>query len=395
VILAFGAANLLLIRAVFAWIDRWLAQRKTREIMGVLFFLMIICFQLIGPLMRRFGGHSVQLPAYVMNAVAIQRFLPAGLTAEALARALHGDWLLAAGALGLLVVYASLFLLILNTRMHAQYAGENLGEGAPRERQTVAGAELQAGWSLPGFAGPRGAMVEKEVRYLLRSGQTLFTLLMPAVVLLIFRVSANPARPRSAAIGPAFAFPFGVGYMLLLLSNLIYNNFADESVGIQFYFLAPVRIKDVLLTKNIVHGGIMALEIALVWAATSFFYRPPSLILFTVTIAALLCAVPLNFSVGNILSIYSPKKHDFGKFGRQRASGTNVLVSLGVLIVIGGIVAVTILLSHFLGGLWVAAAIFVGLAVVSFAIYRVVLDKANDLALRRREELIGEIAKSG
>ena len=50
VLLAFALVNLVLARMLFAWLERWLAQRRTREIMGILFFLFILSFQLIGPL---------------------------------------------------------------------------------------------------------------------------------------------------------------------------------------------------------------------------------------------------------------------------------------------------------------------------------------------------------
>jgi ABC-2 type transport system permease protein len=393
VIAAFGAANLLLVRSVFAWIDRWLAQRKTREIMGVLFFVAIICFQMIGPLIARFSRRHVALPSYLVQAVMIQRFLPAGLAAEAIGRALHGQWSIAAGSLFLLAAYAFAFLLILHVRMRAQYTGENLGEGIPRERQAAPAAGSRAGWALPGFSGPVAALVEKEVRYLMRSGQTLFTLVMPVVILVLFRVSGNPGRGHGVFGNAGFAFPFGAGYMLLLLSNLIYNNFAGDGAGIQFYFMSPVRIQDVILAKNIVHAGILVFEMAFIWIATRILYQPPKITLMAVTTAAILFAAPLDFSVGNILSIYSPKKYDFGKFGRQRASGTTVLVSLGVLLAIASVVAATILASRYLGGMWVAAGIFAVLAIVSFTVYRIVLQRTNEFALRRREELIGEISK--
>ena len=35
----------------FAWLERWLAQRRTREILGVVFILVMLSFQLIGPIM--------------------------------------------------------------------------------------------------------------------------------------------------------------------------------------------------------------------------------------------------------------------------------------------------------------------------------------------------------
>jgi len=34
----FAFFNILLVRAIFAWVDRWLAQRRTREIVSALFF---------------------------------------------------------------------------------------------------------------------------------------------------------------------------------------------------------------------------------------------------------------------------------------------------------------------------------------------------------------------
>src|SRR5579872_712331 len=55
VLLAFAAFNLLFMQMIFAWVERWLAQRRTREIMGILFILLMLSFQLIGPLTGHFG----------------------------------------------------------------------------------------------------------------------------------------------------------------------------------------------------------------------------------------------------------------------------------------------------------------------------------------------------
>ncbi len=41
VLLAFALVNLLIMQMVFAWVERWLARRRTREILGVLFILVI------------------------------------------------------------------------------------------------------------------------------------------------------------------------------------------------------------------------------------------------------------------------------------------------------------------------------------------------------------------
>jgi ABC-2 type transport system permease protein len=42
----FALFNVLLVRAVLAWLDRWLAQRKTREIVSGLFLLLMLSLQL-------------------------------------------------------------------------------------------------------------------------------------------------------------------------------------------------------------------------------------------------------------------------------------------------------------------------------------------------------------
>src|SRR5258708_13167495 len=52
VLLMFAAFNLLLMQMVFAWVERWLAQRRTREIMGILFVLLMFSFHLFGPVLH-------------------------------------------------------------------------------------------------------------------------------------------------------------------------------------------------------------------------------------------------------------------------------------------------------------------------------------------------------
>src|ERR1700751_4638397 len=59
-LVTFALFNLVLMQMVFAWLERWLAQRRTREIMGVLFILIMLSFQLIGPIMEHMnrGQHE-------------------------------------------------------------------------------------------------------------------------------------------------------------------------------------------------------------------------------------------------------------------------------------------------------------------------------------------------
>src|SRR6202162_4520699 len=94
VLLTFALFNLVLMQAVFAWLERWLAQRRTREIMGVLFVLAMLSFQLIGPLMGRIGGAPhPEIGRAVEIGTQVQAVMPPGLAANAIARTSHAEML--------------------------------------------------------------------------------------------------------------------------------------------------------------------------------------------------------------------------------------------------------------------------------------------------------------
>lgn len=112
------------------------------------------------------------------------------------------------------------------------------------------------------------------------------------------------------------------------------------------------------------------------------------------TTAGLLFAAPLNFTAGNLLSIYSPKKRDFSTFGRQNVSQTTVLASLGLQIVIVGIGAGVFLIARLYNNLWIATLIFLVLAAISIPLYLLVLRRIDGIALQRRETLLAELCRA-
>ena len=395
VLLVFAAFNLLLMQMVFAWVERWLAQRRTREIMGILFVLLMLSLQMIGPVMQHFGGHAhPEVRRFIEILAPIQGTLPPGLAADAIAQVSHDQFmagfssLLLLGALALAVGY------LLHLRLRAQFRGENLSEaGVRRGLEKVQGQSL--GWDLPGFSQAVAAVFEKEVRYLARSGPMLLTLVMPIFVLVIFRLGPlSSARGAGFSRVPGMAFPGAAGYALLMLTNLVYNNFGGDAGGIQFFYASPVRFSQIVLAKNLTHASILMFDTALAWLAATLLYSRPTLDVTVATLAGLLFAAPVNFTVGNLLSLYSPKKLDFSTFGRQRASQMTVLVSLGVQIVVVGLGVSAFAIAGHYGNLWIATLVFLGLAVISFSIYGVTLRRIDHIALERRETLISELCRA-
>jgi ABC-2 type transport system permease protein len=107
-VLIFALLNILLARMIFVWVERWLAQRRTRELMGILFFVMIISFQLINPLVIRFGRQAGSaIKSSSQEVLPVLRFLPPGLAADSIASASQGEILRSVGDVALQCVYAS------------------------------------------------------------------------------------------------------------------------------------------------------------------------------------------------------------------------------------------------------------------------------------------------
>ncbi len=397
VMLVFAVLNILLGRMIYAWIERWLAQRRTRELLGIVFFLFIISFQFIGPLATRFEHKGAPAVGhYAQQVLPMQRFFPPGLAADSIASALQSQPQRSLVELALLSFYALAVLWLLNFRLRAQYRGENLSEGSVRKPKTAGKTETAIGWNIPGVPGPVSAIFEKEVHYLARSGPMLFTFIMPLVVLVMFRFTITKSGASGGILAHAsdLAFPVGAGYILLILTNLVYNSFGGDGVGVQLFFLSPVRFREILLGKNLAHAFVVATEMVLVFAATCFLYRPPSVAITVATICGVTFAFLVNLAAGNLLSMYAPKKIDFGTLGRQRASGTTQFASIGIQMAVIGLCALAILVGRANGKIWIASLIFLFLIAGAAVGYVLVLKRADGVALKRRESMISELSRA-
>jgi ABC-2 type transport system permease protein len=398
VLVTFALFNILLARMIFAWVERWLAQRRTREILGAVFFIFIICFQFIGPLMSRYGERRhPEASRITAKALPYERLLPPGLAATAIASATEGTFAPALAAFALECAFALSILWLLNIRLRAQYHGENLSEAVGRSSVPREKPAVRLSWNVPGLSGPIAAILEKEIHYLSRSGPMLFTLVMPVVVLLVFRLGPAGSPLRQGGFlshAPDLAFPVGAAYAVLILTNLVYNCFGAEAVGMQFYYVSPVGFHEIVLGKNLTHALLLACEIVMVWLAVCFMFHPPAADVTFATVAGVAFALLLNLTAGNLLSVYTPKRIDYGAFGKQRASTTTVFASLGIQAVVFGLAGVTLLIARAYGQVWLAAILFLSLAGLTSIAYILVLNQLDRIALDRRDAILSELCRA-
>ncbi len=92
--------------------------------------------------------------------------------------------------------------------------------------------------------------------------------------------------------------------------------------------------------------------------------------------------------------MYSPKRIDYATFGRQRASASTVLVSLGVQLTVIGTGVLAVLLAMHYANLWIASLVLLGLSIPSIAGYFLLLGRIDRIAMDRREVLASELCRA-
>jgi ABC-2 type transport system permease protein len=190
-------------------------------------------------------------------------------------------------------------------------------------------------------------------------------------------------------------FSYGCAYMQMIFVALIYNSFGSDGAGVQFYFLAPLRMRDAILAKNLMVFGIFAMEAALIYVASAKLAAPSPLAITVATLAWSLFTLFLNMSIGNVRSIVSPKGVDPLRVRNQNVSGLSSLISLGVVAASVGLGIAVYFLCHWMKvGYWPAAAVFTVLAGVGFVPYAAVLGRIDGIAASHAEDLTRELSKA-
>jgi ABC-2 type transport system permease protein len=401
VLVAFAAMNLFFARMLLAWIEKWLARRRTREIMGFVFILLIISFQLIGPITQHFQRKHTHLQTgWVLALLPVANALPPGLAGRALQSGLASNFALAGQSLLFLALYAAAFFWLLRIRLAAQFRGENLGEtsaaapvaGPTRKAPSPPAAKIAASsWEIPGLSRPVAAVFDKERRYALRSGPMLLNLVIPVILVVVLGISFR--QQNAFRHIPEMVFPIAIAYTFLIQMNWVFNSFAFEGAGIQFLLIAPVRFRDIMLGKNLFLGLVSLLEALFVWAAVSWIFAPPPLVIVAATFAALLYASLANFSLGNILSVCYPRRLEFGVFRQKKVAGITMVVSLISQVVLIGLGALVLALALFLHRPMLAIPVFLAFAILASIAYRISLGRIDGLAMSHRETLTAELCR--
>jgi ABC-2 type transport system permease protein len=390
----FILVNVTLERLIGSWLEKIFANRRARELLVGLFVLAMVSLNFLNPAMQRWGDRGTR--SRIVSMLPYFSWLPGSLTGNALAAANDGDArelvLMFAGLLAWLGATSGLLWL----RYQAQYQGEALSESVAASAVKRGAHRQTASLGLPEFLSPPIAgVLRKEFHYLTRNGFSFITLLFPPVMAIFFSMqfAGNNSMIKEHGLSPQAFFPAAMAYLILILLSPAYNSFAFEGHGVQSYFMAPVRMQDILVGKNLFLICVVAVELGVSLGVLVWRLGFPGFPLFFSTITAAAFAVMGQLTIANWSALSFPKKMEIGKMKGQRNSGVAVWTAFGAQILIGGIATIVLLAGGWSGNPWLPAMVFAGLTTAALGGYIASLDPLSVLAERKKELLIETLCR--
>jgi ABC-2 type transport system permease protein len=259
-------------------------------------------------------------------------------------------------------------------------------------RPTARQGLLERFYRLPSalLADPLAALIEKEIRFLMRSPRFRLVFLMGftfGLVVWLPMALGHNAAPRSF-LGSNYLTVVSV-YSLLLLSEVCFwNSFGFDRSAAQIYFLAPVPFSSVLIGKNLSALFFIALEISAVTTVCAFLGMPLDLqrLAEAYSVAGVISIFLMG--AGNLLSIHQARAVNPATSFRSGAAGR----VQAMLFLIYPIAFLPAGLAYLARMAFATQLAFFGVlafdAIVGLIFYKIALDSAVQAAERLKETMI-------
>lgn len=349
---------------------------------------------------------SQGVPLFLRHAESISafRWTPPGALAFALSHGLR-DGSTARYIFALTVVFAYTIVLLAITFWLARRAilGGGTRRRGRRSASAVAVTENYAGWEVPLVSPDLAAVVEKELRYLMRNAQLRMMSLMPLILIIIRLMNRRHLNETAVAgnrfftefikYGEGFMATTGVLYVFLILSGISCNQFAFEHAGMRTLVLSPVDRKRILMGKNIAISTVALIFSAGVLAVNQLVFRD-------VTLAALLFAgisflifASMTSMMGNWFSIRFPKRMKFG--ARMNVSGVVGVLLIPMIVVLALPPLASAAAGYVAQSLLVEYVTLAVLATLSIGFYLLIIENQGESLQRRELEILEAVTDPG
>jgi hypothetical protein len=268
-----------------------------------------------------------------------------------------------------------------------------------RVKSEVVSRSSYTGWEIPLLSPALSAVVEKELRYLMRNAQVRTLTLAPLIVLVVRFMNrrrfgqGSPFSAEFLKYGEGLMTTVGVLYVFLILAGLFGNQFALDHAGMRTMILAPVERKNILLGKNIAMSALALVFSGGLLLVNELVFGDISLSALLFTILSFSIFVPLMSVVGNSLSIRFPKRMRFGK--RLNSSGVAGLLMILTIFVLTLAPLAATAAGYVAQSLLIEYVTLAALAALAIAFYLFVIDSQGDALQRRELELLEAVNDPG
>jgi ABC-2 type transport system permease protein len=381
--LTFVAMNILLSAGARNWLERFFLRTRLREVM----VLVLV-----------FAGFLPQFLVFMhVNISGLMRFAPSQVVWPwaAMGRLMLGDRLALCGATSAAWLTASWWFSRRQFERTIRYDATALkrpGRYSERQPRTRGFSERLFRFPSRFLPDPIAAIMEKELRTFARIPRFRLVYAMSCFfgIVLYFpslrRGQHNSFFQQNALLIMSL-------YGLLMLGQISYwNSFGFDRSAVQGYFSWPIRLRDVLLAKNLTVVCLLIPQILVIALIGRAAHLPggPAKVLETVVV--MIVAALYWLSMGNICSVRMPRALDPEKMNQM----SNKMQALTIW------TAPFLLLPLFLAywSRWffeselLFAVLLLVAAIVGGIFYWVGLDSAVNTAIEKRESMLSQLSRS-
>jgi hypothetical protein len=268
-------------------------------------------------------------------------------------------------------------------------------EGRRKQKVVVESGEtaVYSGWQLPLLANDLSAIVEKELRYLMRNAQVRMMALMPLLVIFIrlinsqrFGATRRGMSNSFLAYGSGLLLLGGVLYVFLILAGLSCNLFAFEEGGMRTLILSPIDRRKILLGKNMVLTFLALLFVTALLILNTIIFRDITIGSLLFLVLSFVIFAALSWTVGNWLSIRFPKRMRYGKRLNVSGVGGLFLIPLILLLITPPVVAT--LVGYYTQSLLNEYLLLILFALISVGLYSLMINFHGRLLARREIDIL-------
>src|SRR5215510_11325138 len=253
-------------------------------------------------------------------------------------------------------------------------------EGQRKQKVVVDSGEavVYSGWQLPLLSADLSAIVEKELRYVLRNAQVRMMALMPMLVILVRLLNSQKFGATRRGVSNSF-FTYGSGllllsgllYVFLILAGLSCNLFAFEEGGMRTMILSPIDRRKILLGKNLVVVVMAFVFATMLLILNTIIFRDITVLSLLFLVLCFINFAALSSTIGNWLSIRFPKRMRYGK--RLNLSGVAGLFLIPLILVLLIPPVVSTLVGYFTRSLVSEYVLLTLFAFVSVGLYALLI----------------------